>query len=246
MRLAAYLRTSTSNGAGDSLDAQEEACRSWAEVEGHEVEDVFRDAGVSGGLPVDERPGLAAALVQVEEQEVDGLVVHRIDRLARELHIQEAALARAWSAGEHVRVFEAVEGEIPRDDPADPQRTFLRQVMGAAAQLEKGMIRARLAGGRRRKAARGGYVGGRRLHRRYGYRLVEGQDGKCHYQPVPEEQRAIRRMRTLRAKGRTLRAIGTALERAGIPGPGGKGWSPPTIYRILKRESHADTSPHQS
>lgn len=240
MRLAAYLRTSTSNGAGDSLDAQEEACREWAKAEGHQVVSIFRDAGVSGGLPVDERPGLAAALVQLEERDVEGLVVHRIDRLARELHIQEAALVRAWSAAEQVRVFEAIEGEIPRDDPADPQRTFLRQVMGAAAQLEKGMIRARLAGGRRRKAARGGYVGGRRLHRRYGYRLVESQDGKSHYQPVPDEQRAIQRMKKLRAKRMTLQAIGTTLETAGIPGPGGKGWSPPTIYRILKRESHAD------
>jgi DNA invertase Pin-like site-specific DNA recombinase len=200
----------------------------------------LRDAGVSGGLPVDERPGLAAALVEIEEGRADGLVVHRIDRLARELHVQEAALARAWSAGEHVRVYEAVEGEVQRDDPDDPQRRFLRQVMGAAAELEKGMIRARLAGGRRRKASRGEYVGGDRLHRRYGSRLVESPDGKRRYEPVAEEQKAITLMRKLRDAGMTLREIATHLKRAGIAAPAGKDWSPPTIHRILKRESRAD------
>ena len=34
-----------------------------------------------------------------------------------------------------------------RDDPDDPMLTFVRQVMGASAQLERGMIRARMQGG---------------------------------------------------------------------------------------------------
>jgi DNA invertase Pin-like site-specific DNA recombinase len=104
----------------------------------------------------------------VADGEADGLVVHRVDRLARELHVQEVALAHARSAGEHVKVFEVAEGgEIKRDDPHDPQRKFLRQVMGAAAELVRGMIAARLQGGRRRKAARGGYIGRKRLHPRW-------------------------------------------------------------------------------
>lgn len=50
---------------------------------------------MSGALPVHERPGLLAALEALEADEAHGLVVHRLDRLARELHVQEAALVHA-------------------------------------------------------------------------------------------------------------------------------------------------------
>jgi hypothetical protein len=37
VRLVAYLRTSTNGGSGDSLAAQEDACREWATERGHDV-----------------------------------------------------------------------------------------------------------------------------------------------------------------------------------------------------------------
>jgi DNA invertase Pin-like site-specific DNA recombinase len=236
MRLISYVRTSTQNGAGsDSLAAQEEACRAWAEEHGHEVVAVHRDEALSGGVGVEGRPGLAAALVALADGEADGLVVHRIDRLARELHVQEVALAHAWSAGEHVRVYEVAEGgEVKRDDPNDPQRKFLRQVMGAAAELERGMIRARLQGGRRRKAAQGGYIGGGRLHPRYGYRLEEST-----YVPDPGQQGVIARIRELRTGGATWAAVAETLNREGVQPPSGAAWYPMTARRIVNREDAA-------
>ena len=238
MRLAIYTRTSTQNGAGsDSLAAQEEVCRTWAAANGHEVAVVHRDDALSGGLGIEERPGLAAALLSVEQGEADGMVVHRVDRLARELHIQEVALAHAWSVGDHVAVFEAAEGgEIRRDDPNDPHRRFLRQVMGAAAELERGLIRARLQGGRRRKAAQGGYVGGTRLHRRYGYDLVDGE-----YVPIEHEQRAISKIlgyRDATPAPLTWAAIAGLLNAQQIPPPSGEQWYPMTCRRIAQRENH--------
>lgn len=236
MKLAAYCRTSTHNGAGsDSLDAQEAACRAWAEANRHEIAAVYRDDALSGALGIEARPGLEAALVALERGEADGLVVHRPDRLARELHIQEAALAHAWSVGRHVRVFEAAEGEeIKRDDPNDPQRKFLRQVMGAAAELERGLIRARLQGGRRRKAQRGGYIGGKRLHRRYGYELVDGR-----YVPVEQEQLAIEKILGYRGASPgplSWQFIASELNRLKIPPPSGREWYPMTCKRIWDRE----------
>lgn len=236
MQLVAYCRTSTANGAGsDSLQAQEDACRAWAADNGHEVVIVFKDDALSGALGIEDRPGLAASLVALDDGQADGLVVHRPDRLARELHVQEVALAHAWGAGDHVRVFEAAEGaEIMRDDPSDPQRRFLRQVMGAAAELERGLIKARLQGGRRRKAAKGGYVGGTRLHRRYGYTLVDGQ-----YRPVDHELEAISRI--LGYRGATPAPLSWAfiadqLNHLEIPAPSGEKWYPATCMRIAKRE----------
>src|SRR5215211_5930203 len=111
MKLVAYCRTSTANGAGqDSLGAQADACRAWAEANGHELAAVERDDGLSGSLGPEDRPGLQASLLALEHGDAEGLVVHRLDRLARELHVQEAALARAWGAAEAVEVYEAVEG----------------------------------------------------------------------------------------------------------------------------------------
>jgi len=233
MRLAIYCRTSTHNGTGvDSLNAQEEACRAWAKEHGHAVLAVHRDQALSGGLGIEDRPGLAAAIVDLEQGRVDGLVVHRIDRLARELHVQEVALAHAWAAGDHAAVFEAAEGgEVRRDDPNDPHRRFLRQVMGAAAELERGLIKARLHGGRRRKARGGGYVGGRPLHPKFGYSLVDGI-----YEPVATEQETIKRICAMRNGGMTWAAVAAELTAAGTPPPSGTTWFPMTARRIARRE----------
>lgn len=233
LRLVAYTRTSTANGAGgDSLAAQEAACREWAAEHGHDVITVYADPALSGALPVDQRPGLAAALFALEDGEADGLVVHRLDRLARELHVQEAALAHAWEIGANVEVFEAVEGVVARDDPADPHRRFLRQVLGAASELERGLIRARLANGRRRKRERGGFSGGPELFaRRYGFALVDGA-----YEADPTEQAVIERMRAMRDDDRaTLRSIADQLNAEGVVAPSGSTWHHATVRRVLAR-----------
>ena len=87
-------------------------------------------------------------------------------RLARALTVQEAALAIAWQAGG--RVFTADTGEVLRDDPDDPMRTALRQVVGGVAELDRRMVVKRLRDGRAAKASTGRKVTGCvsvRLHR---------------------------------------------------------------------------------
>lgn len=239
MQLVAYCRTSTANGAGsDSLQAQEDACRAWAEANGHEVVVAYRDDALSGALGIEDRPGLAASLVALDDGEAEGLVVHRPDRLARELHVQEVALARAWNAGAGVRVFEAAEGaEIMRDDPSDPQRRFLRQVMGAAAELERGLIKARLQGGRRRKAQQGGYTVASAFTRATGTTSWTAQ-----YLPVDHEQEAISRIVGYRSAtpGPLFWAfIAERLNGLEIPPPSGATWYPATCMRTYKREMAA-------
>ena len=78
----------------------------------------------------------------------------KLDRLARDLMTQEAALGRVWR--HDGRVFTVDKGEILADDPADPMRTAFRQMLGVFAQLERGMIRARMDAGRQAKNERAG------------------------------------------------------------------------------------------
>lgn len=235
MRVVGYVRTSRHNGEGFGAAAQESGLRSWCEERGHELVTVLTDQGVDGSVAPQERPALAEALALVRDGEAAALVVRDIDRLARQLHVQEAALALVWQADGHV--FTVGEGEVPCDDPDDPYRRFIRQVLGATAELEKSLALARMRRGRREKARQGRYVGGSRLHRRYGYELVDLPDGRRRYEPIPDEQSVIARMRELRESGLTLAAVAQHLDDGGVPAPGGGRWSAPTVHRILKRES---------
>jgi DNA invertase Pin-like site-specific DNA recombinase len=136
MRLIGYQRVSGVGQATDGygLDAQGKALRSWAKSNGHRLVRIESDEGVSGAKDAVDRPGLSAALLAVQEGEADGLLVPKLDRLARALTVQEATLAIVWRAGGHV--FTADAGEVLRDDPDDPMRTARRQVQGVFGQLD--------------------------------------------------------------------------------------------------------------
>ena len=87
--------------------------------------------------------------------------------------------------------------ELLVDDPDDPMRTAIRQ-MRWSAQLERGLIRQRMANGRREKKAQGGYVDG---SPRFGL-MAHDKVLVVHEQEVE----VIARIRQLRADG--LRSSG--------------------------------------
>jgi DNA invertase Pin-like site-specific DNA recombinase len=60
------------------------------------------------------------ALAAVRHGAADGIVVYRLDRLARKLTVQEATLAKLWDMGG--TAFAVDVGEVPRDDPDDPMK----------------------------------------------------------------------------------------------------------------------------
>lgn len=158
MRLVAYLRVSyDSQLDGFGLDVQERAVRSWTRAHSHHLVDIHTDAGVSGATDAADRPGLSAALLAFQlPPQAEGLIVARLDRLARALTVQEAALAIVWQAGG--RVFTADAGEVRHDDPDDPMRTALRQVIGVFAELDRRMVVKSMRDGRKAEGAIGFYA----------------------------------------------------------------------------------------
>src|SRR5262245_45199022 len=94
-RLIAYLRVSTEKQAegGLGLVVQAHAIASWARAAGHRIARWCRDEGLSGSNGIESRVGLADALEALRAGEGAGLVVHRLDRLARDLVIQEQLIA---------------------------------------------------------------------------------------------------------------------------------------------------------
>jgi DNA invertase Pin-like site-specific DNA recombinase len=228
MRVVGYVRVSTEKQAEDGLGlaVQEKAVRRWAREHGHRLVGIVRDEGVSGALPTEERPGLAESLSLIANGKVAGLVVARLDRLARELTVQEAALAQVWK--HEGRVFACDSEEILRDDPEDPMRTAMRQMMGVFGQLERAMIAARLRAGRRLKAERGGFAYGSPP---FGYRAEAGE-----LVAVDEEQAALRRIRQLARRGASLRTIARTLESEGHRPKRSECWHPQTLSLIISRE----------
>lgn len=226
MRLSAYLRVSTDLQAdqGLGLQVQRQAIRAWAKANGHRIVHWFSDEGVSGTHDVEGRPALLDALASLERGESGGLVTYRLDRLARKLTVQEATLARVWSLGG--TVFAVDLGEVPQDDPDDPMRTALRQMIGVFAQLDRGMIAARLRAGRRMKAASGGYAGGAP---RFGQRAA----GRSLV-PDETELATADRIHDLAAAGHSSRQIADVLNAEGRRSKRGGAWSSATVCRVLR------------
>jgi DNA invertase Pin-like site-specific DNA recombinase len=229
VKLVAYLRVSTDRQAeeGLGLEVQEQAIRSWARTYDHRVVLWARDEGVSGSSGLDTREGLADALDALKSHQAGALVVYRLDRLARDLVLQEQLLADVRRMGADVFSTSNAEASYLTDDPDDPSRKLIRQVLGAVNEYERAMIALRLRSGRRKKHDNGGYAYGSPPYgwRAVGRELVED----------PEEQVALARMRELRAAGASYRDIAVALTSEGYRPKRGTVWYPMTVRQILTR-----------
>ena len=221
MKLCAYLRTST-DSQEEGLETQRAEIRAWAKREGHTIAGWYVDEGKSGSNGLETRVGLADALAQKLP-----LVVYKLDRLARDLVIQETILGQAKRDGIRIYSTLSTEDAYLEDDPKDPTRKLIRQVLGAVADYERAMIRLRMAAGANRKKANGGYAGGGIP---FGYR-TEGQE----LVPNEAERKALRRMKQLQAEGWSLREIAKDLDRKGLVPRKGQNWHPESVKRILTR-----------
>ena len=196
----------------------------WAEQNGYEVVGHARDVKVHSQSPVEERRGLSAVVEAVEQGHVGGVVVYKLDRLARNWEVQEDAIQKIWRAGG--RVFSTDYGEWKPDKPGQPQ-WHLRRKYAEIAESEYHALLSRLQDGRRRKMARGGYGGGRPFRRPYGRELVADfpQPGRTDYRPVAHEQAVIREICAACRDGKGYAAMAKTLNERGEPTVSGAPWS---------------------
>ncbi|WP_319801938.1 recombinase family protein [Azospirillum canadense] len=158
MALVAYARVSTEDQSTDSqlLVLRQAGCV------------IIFEEHASGGDR--DRPVLAKALASLKKG--DTLVVARIDRLARSLfHLLEVidGLEQRGIA------FKSLGDPI---DTTSPQGRFALQVLGAAAELERALIRERPIAGLKAAVARGRTPGNPGLRRRDPAALEKARRGR--------------------------------------------------------------------
>jgi DNA invertase Pin-like site-specific DNA recombinase len=235
MKLVAYTRVSTDKQAeqGLGLDVQRAAITARAKARGDRVTLWTSDEGVSGSNGLDARVGLADALEALKSRACGALVVYRLDRLARDLVLQEQLLADVWRMG--ARVCSTSDSEDAYLDPAgaadDPSRALIRQILGAVGEYERAMIRLRLRSGKARKKAQGGFIGGQAP---LGFRASDGA-----LVADQSEQHTLARIVQLHTEGHSLRRICAVLDAEGVHAKRGGRFHPYTVKLVLERAAHA-------
>ena len=230
----AYLRVSTAEQAanGLGLDVQRDLIVEWAGSTGRVITGWHIDAGRSGSNGIDDRIGLADAMNDLASKEPGApteLVVACLDRLARDLVLQELLLSDVRATGASLRSCDPSEDAnlaLGSEDD-DPTRVLIRQVLGAVKEFDRKMIRLRLVRGRRLKNLRGGYIGGP-----VGLGRVVAGDG---FAPDPETWPILERIGTERTGGAGYQGIADRLNLDGVPAPLGGEWMAQTVRRCYLR-----------
>jgi DNA invertase Pin-like site-specific DNA recombinase len=163
----------------------------------------------------------------IAEGQVSEVRVASLDRLARDLVLQETLLNRWARQGIGFRSLRE-----PDLGTADATRVLIRQVLGAISQYERAVIASRMLAGRIARAHQGFWPGGKVP---FGYQL-EGDPPRVV--AVPQKATIVREAGTRVLAGERVAHIAQDFERRNIPGPGGNGWEPGYLSRMLKNPTY--------
>jgi len=207
-----YLRVS-SNGQidGDGFPRQRAAITKWAAANGIKIVRWFEERGVSGKTELENRPALQELLEALASNGVRTVVIEKLDRLARDLMIQETILAEFRKQS-----FELVSVAEPDLCSDDPSRTMVRQIFGAISQYERAMIVSKLRGARQRMRAKTGRCEGVKP-----YGMLDGEVDK------------LNRLLAIRASGSNYETTARQLNAEGIKTRSGGKWFAATVRKII-------------
>lgn len=159
---------------------------------------------VSGGAPLERRPGLRRAIELVETGKADIVVVAYFDRVVRSLQVQREVVERVERAGGAILAVDA--GEVRADTAS---RWLSSTMLGMVAEYHRRVTGERTAEAKRRAVARGVPPF---PNVPPGYR--RGEDGSLESEP--EQAPIVVEAFRLRANGATVMEVREHLRRHGI------------------------------
>ena len=238
-RAALYARTSGDDRERDSLGAQLDLCRQYAEGKDYRViaELAEDDRGASGALY--DLPALNQALDLAEANKIDVVVAREVDRLAR--NYKKAAIVEDWLEQRGVRVEFAL-----YDFPDTPEGRIQRGFYALFADYERDKIKERLLRGRNRTIRSGQVLFYGRPP--YGYQR-DPETGRAVI--VEERAEIVRQIFVWYTSGVSSTNIAAKLTEMRITSPmatweGGRNskitpdhfWNPVQIVKMIRNETY--------
>jgi site-specific DNA recombinase len=153
--VALYVRVSTDEQADrETIKLQLDFLRRLAELHNVAVADDYVDDGVSGTIPLGERPEGRRLLDDAEAGRFGSVWFYKVSRLGRKLGVLLDAHAALERLGVSVR-----SGTEPLDT-GTPIGVFVFQLLGSMAELDRETIKENTSRGRDRVAKEGRHTGG--------------------------------------------------------------------------------------
>lgn len=212
-----YKRVSTSEQgkSGLGMEAQADMVKRFCESEGFEIVAEYQDVA-SGKLPIEARPGLAAALEKARKLRCP-VVVSKLDRLSRDV---------AFISGLMSRGVPFIVAELGAD--TDP---FILHLFAALSEKERRMIGERTkAGLAAKKAKEPEWIPGNRTN-------LEEARRKASIAKKAAARAFSDRMRpeieSMQAGGASLNGIAARMNSMGAPTSRGGSWTAKAVSRVL-------------
>lgn len=210
-----YRRVSTTEQgkSGLGLEAQLQAATAFCRAEGFEVVEEFSDVA-SGKLPVELRPGLAAALAKAKRLKCP-VVVSKLDRLSRDVHFISGLMARG---------VPFIVAELGID--TDP---FVLHLYAALSQKERELISRRTRDGLAVKKASGVVLGNRT-----NLAAAQAKGAAANVAAsVAFAERVMPTITRLRAGDRSMNAVAAELNELNVPTMRGGSWTAKAVSRVI-------------
>lgn len=227
-----YLRVSGKGQLdGFGFDRQEKSILTFAKKAKYQIVDIYKEEAVSGTTEEDKRPAFQEMITRLLKNGCNTIVIEGMDRLARELRVQENLCV--YIASKELELISANTGEnITEAIKEDPMKKALIQMQGVFAELDKSTTVLKLKKGRESARAKNKVAGIVNLR---GEGKCEG--GKGYHETAPElitAAKSLKRKKDQRTGKRlSLWKVSAALADLGYTTSKGNAYSASQVKRLL-------------
>lgn len=218
MNALAYVRVSgKSQVEGDGPERQFESIEKFSKANALDLKAAYEDLAVSGTIEGMDRPKFLECL-QAAEGFGAAIVVERLDRLARDLMVQELMMRECRERG--VKVFSVDQGQLIdiASNDGDPTRKLMRQIMGALAEWEKSALVLKLRRARDRVRSETGHC-----------------EGPTPYGTWKGESEVLEGILEARKAGYPFSSIISRLNELGYKTRTGQPWNKYSVLNVVKK-----------